>query len=201
LSDYCTYRDEDSRDAVRAMGVRGNMGEVFPDLAFALPAPHARAERPGHVVIGVMGYAGGPQDRQRGADLVSTYVDRMSCLVTRLVDEARTVTLVLGDVADHELALEIDRRVRTLRPGLGQGQLRVSEAESLAAIMSEMTVAEVVVASRFHNLICALKLGKPTVSLGYAGKNARLLSDFGLGEFSQAIDSSTWTCSSTRSRR
>jgi polysaccharide pyruvyl transferase WcaK-like protein len=55
--------------------------------------------------------------------------------------------------------------------------------------MSEMAVAEVVVASRFHNLICALKLGKPTVSLGYAGKNARLLSDFGLGEFSQVIDS------------
>ena len=33
-----------------------------------------------------------------------------------------------------------------------------------------------------------MKLGKPTVSLGYADKNERLMNEFGLGEFSQPVE-------------
>jgi len=64
LSHYCSFRDEESREAARAMGVRGRLGKVFPDLAFALPTPQDRAERPGHVVIGVMAYDGAAPDIQ-----------------------------------------------------------------------------------------------------------------------------------------
>ena len=55
--------------------------------------------------------------------------------------------------------------------------------------MSEMARAEVVVASRFHNIICALMTRRPTVSLGYAGKNERLLTEFGQGGRAQPMES------------
>ena len=42
--------------------------------------------------------------------------------------------------------------------------------------------AEVVIASRFHNLICALRLARPTVSVGYAAKNRHLMEALGLDE-------------------
>lgn len=188
LSDYCTFRDEESREAVRAMGVPGRrLGVVFPDLAFALPAPEDRAERPGHVVIGVMAYDG--QDPARAAEVRRAYDERMAQLVGRLVDQGRSVTLVVGDVHDHEPAANIARLVRSGRPDLAPDRLDVSEARTLEEIMQEMAVAEVVVASRFHNLVCALKLAKPTVSVGYADKNAHLLAEFGLRGFSQAVDS------------
>ena len=35
----------------------------------------------------------------------------------------------------------------------------------------------------------ALKTTRPTVSLGYADKNAHVLSDFGIGRFSQPMES------------
>ena len=43
--------------------------------------------------------------------------------------------------------------------------------------------AEVVIASRFHNLICALRLARPTVSVGYASKNRHLMQALGLDEY------------------
>ena len=46
-----------------------------------------------------------------------------------------------------------------------------------------------VVATRYHNVICALQLGKPTISLGYAKKNVVLMEDMGLPEFCQYADS------------
>ena len=40
-----------------------------------------------------------------------------------------------------------------------------------------------VVATRFHNLMFALKLGKPTIALSYARKIDSLMGDLGLGEY------------------
>lgn len=188
LSHYCSYRDEESRDAMRAMGVRGRRGDVYPDLAFALPTPDDQVPRAGHVVIGVMAYDGSHDDPQRGAEVRGAYAEHMAELVGRLLDEGRTVTMVVGDVHDREPAEKIEALVRSGRPRLSPARLRVSEAQTMDGIMAEMAAAEVVVASRFHNLICALKLRKPTVSLGYAEKNEHLLEELGLGGFCQSID-------------
>jgi polysaccharide pyruvyl transferase WcaK-like protein len=189
LATRCTYRDEASRDAVRSMGVRGRLDGVYPDLAFRLPTPEVGPERPGHVVLGVMAFQGGPDDPSRGPGMVRAYVARASELVKRLVDEGRTVTIVVGDLADHDLATEIVGAVRAGRRDLAAGQVSVSDATTVQAIMREMGVAEVVLASRFHNVICALKMTRPTVSLGYAEKNAHVLAEFGLDRFNQPMES------------
>jgi polysaccharide pyruvyl transferase WcaK-like protein len=54
--------------------------------------------------------------------------------------------------------------------------------------MTEMSSAEAVVASRFHNIVCALLLAKPTVSVAYAAKNDELMQAFGLGAACQSLD-------------
>ena len=46
-----------------------------------------------------------------------------------------------------------------------------------------------VVATRYHNVMCALKLCKPTISLGYSRKFISLMADMGLAEFHQFADS------------
>jgi polysaccharide pyruvyl transferase WcaK-like protein len=51
-----------------------------------------------------------------------------------------------------------------------------------------MAEADVVVATRYHNIVCALKMGKPTLSLSYAEKNAALLEDAGLGDYTQEVE-------------
>jgi polysaccharide pyruvyl transferase WcaK-like protein len=42
-----------------------------------------------------------------------------------------------------------------------------------------------VVATRYHNVMCALKLEKPVISIGYAAKNVAIMTDAGLGEYCQ----------------
>ena len=74
------------------------------------------------------------------------------------------------------------------RPNREAGTLTLSHAASLAELMTEMASAEAVVASRFHNVVCALRLAKPTVSVAYAPKNDDLMEQFGLGAFCQSID-------------
>jgi polysaccharide pyruvyl transferase WcaK-like protein len=46
-----------------------------------------------------------------------------------------------------------------------------------------------VVATRYHNVMCALKLCKPTIALGYSQKFISLMADMDLAEFSQFADS------------
>jgi polysaccharide pyruvyl transferase WcaK-like protein len=55
---------------------------------------------------------------------------------------------------------------------------------SLDALLREMAKVGTVVAIRQHNVLCALMLGKPTVSLSYARKHEFLIADMGLSEFS-----------------
>jgi polysaccharide pyruvyl transferase WcaK-like protein len=45
-----------------------------------------------------------------------------------------------------------------------------------------------VIAIRYHNLICALKLSKPTISISYSPKHDVLMADMGLPEFCQDVN-------------
>jgi polysaccharide pyruvyl transferase WcaK-like protein len=59
---------------------------------------------------------------------------------------------------------------------------------SLADVMRQISDAKVVTASRFHNVVCALKLARPTISLGYEDKNDAVMQTFDLGQFCQHIE-------------
>ena len=112
--------------------------------------------------------------------MVRAYRERMTTVVGRLVAAGRSVTLVVGDEADLELA----RRIASEVPrGPGDPEVLVSAARTQAEVMAEMAAAEVVVASRFHNVLGGLLVGRPTVSLSYAPKNQELQSAFGLDGF------------------
>lgn len=185
LSSYVSVRDAASRDVVRRWG---RTVPVTPDLAFALPVPDCPPVRPGHVAIGVMAYQGAPADPGRGPHLVDAYAERMSEVIVKLVESSRTVVLVAGDIGDLGLAEDIQHRVESRSRNTAH-LVRVSSAISLEELMVELAQAEVTVVSRFHNLIAALKVARPTVSLSYAGKNDRLLEEFGLAEYTQPIES------------
>lgn len=188
LATYRSYRDALSRDAAFMMGGTAT-GEIRPDVAFAIPRPDPVPVRAGHIAVGVMAYYGSRDDPVTGAETWERYVAAMGKFVGDLIDAGNTVTLLVGDRVDHDTAVAVADRTRQARPQLGADVLAVSSAASLAALMTEMSSAEAVVASRFHNVICALRLAKPTVSIAYAPKNDVLMQDFGLGSACQSLES------------
>ncbi|GEB56017.1 polysaccharide pyruvyl transferase family protein [Streptomyces gardneri] len=178
LAAYRSYRDDLSRDAMRAMGVDTARDEVHPDLAFALPAPPARtpSDAPGTVCVGVMDFHGGNDDRARAEEIHRRYVDGTTRFVRALVEDGRQVRLLTGDACDA-------RVVAAILDAVDSPLVTAAEAASLADLMKETAAADTVVATRYHNLICALKAGTPTLALGYAAKSEALMDRMGLAAY------------------
>jgi polysaccharide pyruvyl transferase WcaK-like protein len=189
LAAYRSYRDTLSRDAMAMMGVDTTDDAVYPDLAFALPVPQDIEPAPGTVGVGVMAYYGGNEDRDRADEIYRTYVDRMTHFVGWLLDRGRDVRLFIGDQLDRVVVDEILDDVRIRRPDLDRARVRPASAATLHEVMGELAAVDSVVATRYHNVLCALKLSKPTVSLGYAAKNDTLMAGMGLAEFCQFVHS------------
>jgi polysaccharide pyruvyl transferase WcaK-like protein len=183
LAAYRSYRDRLSRDAMRAMGVDTGRDEVYPDLAFALPTPSPAAE-PGTVGVGVMAFRGGNDDRARADQIYRRYLDGMTRFVRWLVDGGRSVRLFTGDEVDAPVVAHILAEVDSPR-------VSAAPVSSLDDLMREMAAVDAVVATRYHNVLCALKVGRPTLSVGYAAKSDVLMREMGLGEFrhpARAVD-------------
>ncbi len=189
LAHYRSYRDTLSRDAMLEMGVDVAADEVYPDLAFALPVPPATGSTTGAVGVGVMAYYGGNDDRGRADEIHRAYVDTIKRFVRWLVDGGRQVRLFTGDQADESVVAEILFDLRAHRPGLDPSRMVAEPASTLQDLMRQMATVDTVVATRYHNVLCALKLSRPTLSIGYAAKNDVLMAGMGLGEFCQSARS------------
>ncbi|MGW2099749.1 polysaccharide pyruvyl transferase family protein [Streptomyces olivaceoviridis] len=178
LAAYRSYRDAQSRDAMRAMGVDTARDEVYPDLAFALPTPGANAPSgpPGPVCVGVMDFHGGDDDRSRAGQIHRRYLDGTIRFVRALVEEGRAVRLLTGDACDAPV-------VAAILDAVDSPLVTAAEAASLADLMKETAAADAVVAIRYHNLICALKTGTPTLAVTYAAKSEALMERMGLGAY------------------
>lgn len=181
LAAYRSYRDAMSRDAMRSMGVDTARDEVYPDLAFALPTPPASAPsdppgRPGQVCVGVMDFHGGNDDRARAEEIHRRYLDGATRFVRALVEDGRPVRLLTGDACDAPV-------VAAILDAVDSPLVTAAEATSLADLMKEMAAADTVVATRYHNLVCALKVGTPTLALSYAAKSDALMDRMGLGAY------------------
>ncbi|MET9397927.1 polysaccharide pyruvyl transferase family protein [Kitasatospora sp. NPDC002965] len=179
LAAYRSYRDAPSRDAMRAMGVDTGRDEVYPDLAFSLPAPSSAAPddgAPGPVCVGVMAFHGGNDDRARAEEIHRRYLDGTTRFVRALVEDGRRVRLLMGDDVDRPV-------VAAILDAVDSPLLTAASPASLADLMRETAAADTVVATRYHNLICALKAGTPTLALSYAAKSEALMARMGLDEY------------------
>lgn len=186
LASYRSYRDELSWAAMHTAGVDTSADEVYPDLAFALPNPAAvpgPTGPTGTVGVGVMAFHGGDEDRAQADDIYRNYVDRMKVFVRWLVDGGRRVRLFTGDRVDEPVVAEIITDALSRRPDLDPSTVTAAPVTSLDELMLEMSAVDTVVATRYHNVLCALKVGKPTLSIGYAAKNEVLMARMGLARF------------------
>ncbi|MGA5446805.1 polysaccharide pyruvyl transferase family protein [Streptomyces umbrinus] len=178
LAGYRSYRDALSRDAMRAMGVDTARDKVYPDLAFALPTPPASAPSgpPGPVCVGVMDFHGGNDDRAQAEEIHRRYLDGTTRFVRALVEDGRPVRLLTGDECDRPV-------VAAILDAVDSPLVTAAEATSLADLMKETAAADTVVATRYHNLVCALKVGTPTLALSYAAKSDALMDRMGLAAY------------------
>ena len=192
MADYRSYRDTASKAFMESIGFDARRDAVYPDIAFSLPAPTSTREQgadhaPLTVGVGVMAYHGWLK-QNTSARVYNEYLAKLTDFVLWLLDRGHLVRVLIGDLIDRSAVEDLVTNVRKARPELPPDRLLACPSDSLQGLMQEMAATDVVVATRFHNIICALKAGKPVVSIGYGEKNAVLLVEMGLQGFCQRID-------------
>jgi polysaccharide pyruvyl transferase WcaK-like protein len=188
LAFYRSYRDVSSRDAMRERGIDTSADPVYPDLVFGIPAPSCPPGDAATVGVGVMSYYGSNDDRLRADELHTAYLRDTEAFICWLLDNGRNVKIFSGDACDEDAVQQILTDVRAARPDLGTDRIVAEPVSTFAELTAAMTPAGTVVATRYHNVMCALKLGKPVISTGYAQKNISLMTDMGLAGFCQSAD-------------
>lgn len=191
LCHYRSYRDTPSRDFMAELGIGRRRDEVCPDLAFALTPPPSRPRRAGPALtvgVGVMSYSGWVSRGPDSAEIYDLYMGKIVSFIEWLLERGHDVRLLTGDIMDQRAVWNaLERLQATIAPELTSA-LVVEPTTTLIELMRQIALTDVVVASRFHNVVCAIKLRRPVISLGYAEKNEALLRQIGLVGFSQHIE-------------
>jgi polysaccharide pyruvyl transferase WcaK-like protein len=189
LAHYRSYRDDTSKDAMRQMGVDISGDAVYPDVVFSLAPPDGDPGTAGAVGVGIMDYSGGNDDRPDADEIRSSYIKKMTRFALWLIDNGHPVRLFTSDSADERIVQQVLSNLRTERPGLSPSKVIAEPVSSLDELMRQTASVETVVATRYHNVLYALKLAKPTLSLGYAVKHDALMADMGLSRFCLPVKS------------
>jgi polysaccharide pyruvyl transferase WcaK-like protein len=193
LADYRSYRDDASLAYLKGIGFKANGDRVYPDLVFSLPERtlpivSAEAQRKRRVVgLGLMVYAGKYSVTDPLPETYTNYLDALAVFSEWLLDHDYDIRLLLGD-SD---TIVIDEFKSALEHRIGAyDHERVIERriESIEDVLDEIAATDVVVATRFHNVLLALLLDKPVIAITFHHKSSSLMEEMHLSEYSHGID-------------
>ena len=187
MASHRSFRDEQSRTAASEMGVDTSHDVVLPDLAFALTAPPRAGVRSGTIGVGVIAWHGAESERADAAAVHTRYRAALQSFLGRVVDSGHTVRLLVGDDVDVPVAMDLRSAVLAERPWLDHDAIVFDPVSTLGEYMAQVVDLDAVVASRFHNVLCALMCGVPTIAVGYGDKHQVLMERFGVRRFSHEI--------------
>ena len=172
------------RDA--AAGIDTSSDRVYPDLVFGVPTPPYEPGDPRLVGVGVMAYYGGNDDRKQGGP--DPFPLRRDHDAFHPSGWSTTATGCGCSVGTASSTAKSPRRSRRTCASTGPSEpsrVTIASGSTYPELIREMAPVGMVVATRYHNVMCALKLCKPTISLGYSRKFISLMTDMGLAEFHQ----------------
>jgi polysaccharide pyruvyl transferase WcaK-like protein len=188
LAHYRSFRDASTLTCLRMIGFSTDNDPVYPDLVFnldqvVLPSPHVY-KRPRPVIgIGLMDDPGRYSVETPNNTTHLSYLQALGTLVHWLLIRNYDVRLLIGDVYD----VPVTRRFTELLEHHGsigtQGRLFNEPAASVDQLLSQVASTDLVVATRFHNVLLSLLLGKPVVGITFHHKGVSLMTQMGLAEY------------------
>jgi polysaccharide pyruvyl transferase WcaK-like protein len=194
LADYRSYRDAFSKEYLEGINFDTRRDFVFPDLAFSLPRTliPSRPDRDGRgtvVGVGIMTYHNRRDSSESDDSVYSGYLENLGEFLAWLIERGYVVRLLIGD-AVYDQPVRRDLRRLLEGKGIDYGVSRIIDepASSMEEVLAQLAATDIVVASRFHNVLLALYLDKPVVAISYHEKVEALMAGFGLSEYCQDIE-------------
>jgi polysaccharide pyruvyl transferase WcaK-like protein len=194
MAETRAYRDVYSRQFMGSLGVTSNEDEVVPDLVFAfptewLPTWRDAAGPPKVIGVGVMEYYGWNLEGNEGRRVYTTYISKMAAFIRWLLDSGYSVRLLIGErVSDARALRDLQAMIGVDILAAAGERVAIPPIETVQDLLREIVVTDMVVGTRFHNLVFALALARPVISVGYAPKFDALMHEMGLDAYSQHIE-------------
>jgi polysaccharide pyruvyl transferase WcaK-like protein len=189
---YRSYREKASFDYLKGIGFDTTGDLLYPDLVFSLPkeylpVPSKPTLAPLVVGLGVINYYGWGYDPVIGDAIYGKYIAKIKCLVSWLLNHSYSIRIISGDAVDQRPVQEIIDYVAQENPSQNE-KLIAEKITDVNELFNQIAKTDIVVASRFHNVLCSLMLERPVVSLGYHEKNDNLMAEMGLASYCQHIE-------------
>jgi polysaccharide pyruvyl transferase WcaK-like protein len=196
LADFRSYRDHSTVQCLDGIGFGTNNDRVYPDLAFSLPAVlvsdmHAEGRQQTVVGLGLMAYSGQYKKiRSDEPDSVleqdtnyPAYLEKLANLAGWLLAREKDVRLLIGDYADVRTKQEFAFLLRKRPSVSGEAHIIDEPILSVDDLLSQIAATDIVVATRFHNVLLALLCEKPVISISFHPKCASLMTAMGLSDY------------------
>jgi len=200
LADLRSYRDASSLNYLNSIGFSGSGDKVMPDLVFSLPAARldrtkcfaAKRRTSRRIVgLGVMMYAGRysvehPMDRT-----VTNYLDALANLVEWLLARDYNIRLLIGDVYDRPVVQGFRQMLKQRQPSCDESRILDDDVTSAGELLDQIAETDLVIGTRFHNVLLALLCEKPVVAISFHHKIASLMKATGLSDYCLEIEGLT----------
>jgi polysaccharide pyruvyl transferase WcaK-like protein len=197
MADYRSYRETAAFDYLREIGYDTSGDLLYPDLVFSLPKEHLPiaqkpASKPLVVGLGLINYYGWRHDPGLGENIHQEYFSKIKQLATWLFARGYTIRVLSGDTTDSWPVQEFVEFVNKHGDVDWKDKLIVEEIPDVNGLFRQIAQTDLVIASRFHNVLCALMMERPVISLGYHEKNINLMTEMGLEKYCQHIEQFTF---------
>lgn len=188
LADFRSYRDSSSAQYLENIGFRAANDRVYPDLAFSLPGvviadPVAKKGRRPVIGLGLMSYAGRLSVPNPSNETYRAYLENLVKVVRWLVARGYDVSLLIGNFWDTPVTQEFKYLLKGQLSVVDEQHVIDEPVSSIEQLLSQLTATDMVVATRFHNVLLALLSNKPTIAISFHHKCASLMGAMGLSEY------------------
>ena len=193
LADFRSYRDNASLEYLKGIGFPTNSDRVYPDLVFSLPeavipSDNSEKKRRSVVGLGLMEYYGKPSVDSPGNAIYLAYLENLVVFLRWLLAHEYDARLLIGDVGDRRVTEEFKSLLKERSLIYDEARIIDEPVSSVEHLLSQLAATDIVVATRFHNVLLALLLNKPVISISFHHKCASLMSEMGLGEYCHDIN-------------
>jgi polysaccharide pyruvyl transferase WcaK-like protein len=193
LADFRSYRDNASLNYLKGIGFPINSDRIYPDLVFSFPEamlPHDSDEgtKRSTVGLGLMPYAGKYSSATAGDGIYREYLKNLVAFARWLLTHDYDIRLLVGDLGDGA-ALEQFKSLLKASWGAYDGKRIINQpAVSVEQLLPQIAATDIIVATRFHNIVLALLLNRPVISISFHHKCASLMEEMGLTEYCHDIN-------------
>jgi polysaccharide pyruvyl transferase WcaK-like protein len=187
LADYRSYRDRATKQYLNSIGIVTDGDDICPDLAFSLPKqrPTEREQigKPQIVGMGLMAYPGRYSDEHPIDHTFLNYLTTHVDLSEWLSDRGYITRLLIGDQADRKAVSDFKRILSTRQPNESRRRVIDEPIQSVEDLITQIETSELIIATRFHNVVLAALANKPVLSISFHHKCTSLMEALGLSQF------------------